>query len=81
MNYTNLTQMANPSFQHQINQSAVFHYLRESGPTYKNAISQAPGISLPSVTRVLNALSRNFFLTTMKFRYINNYYKKVTNLT
>ena len=54
--------MANPSFQHQINQSAVFHYLLESGPTYKNAISQALGISLPSVTRALNALSDRGFV-------------------
>lgn len=68
MNYTNLTQMANPSFQHLINQSAVFHYLHVSGATYKNAIAQALGISLPSVTRALNALIERGFVEHTEYR-------------
>lgn len=60
--------MANPSFQHKINQSAVFHYLREHGPTYKKHISQALGISLPSITRALNALIERGFAEHTEYR-------------
>jgi len=68
LNYINLSQMANPSFQHTINQSAVFHYLREHGPTYKKHIAQALGISLPSVTRALNALIERGFAEHTEYR-------------
>ena len=53
--------MANPAFQHKINQSAVFHYLRDHGPAYKKQIAEGLGISLPSVTRALNALTERGF--------------------
>lgn len=68
MHYINLTQMANPSVQRAINLSAVFNYLREYGPTYKQHISRALGISLPSVTRALNALIERGFAEHTEYR-------------
>lgn len=63
--------MANPSLQHRINQSAVFHYLREHGPSYKKQIAQALEISLPSVTRALNALIERGFTECAEYRKNN----------
>jgi len=68
MHYINLSQTANPSFQHKINQSAVFHYIREHGPAYKNQIAIALGISLPSVTRSLDALIERGFAELVEYR-------------
>jgi predicted NBD/HSP70 family sugar kinase len=58
----------NPHFQHIINRSAVFHYLREYGPTYRTKISIALGISLPSVARALQSLSTDGFVELMEYR-------------
>jgi predicted NBD/HSP70 family sugar kinase len=58
----------NPSYQLIINQSAVFHYLREHGPTYRNQIANALNISLPSVARALNALVERRFVELAGYR-------------
>jgi glucokinase len=68
MHYTKLTQTLNPSFQHVINQSAVFHHLRRHGPTYRNQIATALNISLPSVTRTLNVLEERGFVELTDYR-------------
>ncbi len=68
MHYTKLTQTLNPSFQHIINQSAVFHHLRTHGPTYRNQIANALNISLPSVTRTLNVLEDRGFVELTDYR-------------
>jgi len=68
VNYISLSQTMNPSQQHIVNQSAVFHYLRETGSTYRNQISMALGISLPSVSRALNALMTKGFVELIEYR-------------
>lgn len=68
MKYISLSQTVNPSYQLIINQSAVFHYLREHGPTYRNEISNNLQISLPSVARALNALEERGFVELVDYR-------------
>jgi predicted NBD/HSP70 family sugar kinase len=68
VHYITLSQMANPTLQHKINQSAVFHYLREHGPAYKKQIAQALQISIPSVTRALDALIERGFSEQIEHR-------------
>jgi len=69
--YINLRQTANPQFQHIINKSTVFHYLRKNGPTYRNVISSALGISLPTVTGALDSLTMAGFAELVEYRKNN----------
>ena len=62
MKYISLSQTITPSYQHIINQSAVFHYVRQNGPAYRNQIATSLHISLPSVGRSLNALMERGFV-------------------
>ena len=66
--YINLSQAANPQFQHVINKSTVFHYLRKNGPTYRNVIASALGISLPTVTGALDSLTMAGFAELVEYR-------------
>ncbi|MDD2406590.1 MAG: ROK family transcriptional regulator [Sphaerochaetaceae bacterium] len=68
MHYISLSQTVNPAYQLIINQSAVFHYLREHGPTYRNQIANALNISLPSVARALKALVERDFVELVDYR-------------
>lgn len=68
MHYISLSQTVNPAYQLIINQSAVFHYLREHGPTYRNQIANALNISLPSVARALNVLVERGFVELLDYR-------------
>lgn len=72
MHYISLSQTVNPAYQLIINQSAVFHYLRENGPTYRNQIATALNISLPSVARALNALVERNFVELVDYRRNNH---------
>ena len=71
MRYISLSQTVNPAYQLIINQSAVFHYLREHGPTYRNQIATALNISLPSVARALKALVERNFVELIDYRRNN----------
>ncbi|NLV85102.1 MAG: ROK family transcriptional regulator [Spirochaetales bacterium] len=71
MRYISLSQTVNPAYQLIINQSAVFHYLREHGPTYRNQIATALNISLPSVARALKALVERGFVELIDYRRNN----------
>jgi predicted NBD/HSP70 family sugar kinase/predicted transcriptional regulator len=62
MEYINISQTLNPSQQHIINQSAIFHYLRENGPTYRANIARNLDLSLPAVGRALDALLNRGFV-------------------
>lgn len=68
MQYITLSQTVNPAYQLIINQSAVFHCLREHGPTYRNEISNFLHISLPSVGRALKALMERGFVELVDYR-------------
>lgn len=71
MHYISLSQTVNPAYQLIINQSAVFHYLREHGPTYRNQIATALNISLPSVARALSVLVERGFVELVDYRRNN----------
>lgn len=71
MHYISLSQTVNPAYQLIINQSAVFHYLREHGPTYRNQIATALNISLPSVARALSVLVERGFVELIDYRRNN----------
>ena len=71
MHYISLSQTINPAYQLIINQSAVFHYLREHGPTYRNQIATALNISLPSVARALSVLVERGFVELVEYRRNN----------
>jgi predicted NBD/HSP70 family sugar kinase len=68
MKYVNISQTLNPSMQHIINQSAIFHYLRENGPTYRTNIARSLDISLPAVRRALDALLGRGFVELTAYK-------------
>lgn len=68
MKYVSLSQTLNPSLQHIINQSAIFHYLRENGPTYRTNIAQNLDISLPAVGRALEVLLERGFVELVEYK-------------
>ena len=68
MKFVNISQTLNPSRQHIINQSAIFHYLRENGPTYRTHIAQNLELSLPAVGRALEALLNRGFVKLVEYK-------------
>jgi predicted NBD/HSP70 family sugar kinase len=71
MKYVNIAQTLNPSIQHIINQSAIFHYLRKNGPTYRTNIAQSLDISLPAVSRALDVLLARGFVELTAYKKNN----------
>ncbi len=63
-----MSQTANPGLQHVINQSLVFHYIRKNGPTYRSQIAEALDISLPAVSRALDALVERGFAKLVEYK-------------
>ena len=68
MKYVSISQTLNPSRQHKINQSAIFHFLRESGPTYRTNIARNLDLSLPAVGRALEALLERGFVELIEYK-------------
>ena len=62
MDFINLMHTGNPKSQNQINTSVIFNYVQKNGPTYKSQIADALAISLPAVSRVIDALEESGFI-------------------
>lgn len=61
-------QIATPNLQSVINQSLVFHYLKEHGPAYRAQVSMGLGISLPAVGRALDDLVEKDFVVLTEYK-------------
>lgn len=68
MDYIAMHQTATPNLQSIINQSLVFHYLKEHGPSYRARISLDLNISLPAVGRALDELIERKFVILSDYR-------------
>ena len=61
-------QTATPNLQSVINQSLVFHYLKEHGSSYRAQISIDLNISLPAVGRALDELVEKKFVVPSEYK-------------
>ena len=68
MDYITMHQTATPNLQSVINQSLVFHYLKEHGSSYRAQISLDLNISLPAVGRALDELVEKKFVIPSEYK-------------